>query len=135
MNDLVAWLRARLDEDERVAQAAASDPAFGYGGRWAASDHGDVVPAESHGNDWVAVGPWGGDLGDVGRHMAHHDPARVLADLDAKRRLLELHPYAGLLSAPESCESCAVIPGPCPTLRLLALPYAPHPDYREEWKP
>lgn len=57
------------------------------------------------------------------------------ADAEAKRRLLELHPYAGLLSAPESCESCVVIPGPCPTLRLLALPYAGHPDFRDEWRP
>jgi hypothetical protein len=24
---------------------------------------------------------------------------------------------------------------PCQTLRLLALPYADHPDYRPEWKP
>lgn len=56
-------------------------------------------------------------------------------DVEAKRLLLELHPYAGLLSAPESCEPCVVVPGPCPTLRLLALPYAGHPDYRDEWKP
>lgn len=24
---------------------------------------------------------------------------------------------------------------PCPTLRMLALPYADHPDYRQEWRP
>jgi hypothetical protein len=24
---------------------------------------------------------------------------------------------------------------PCDTLKLLALPYADHPDYRDEWRP
>jgi len=41
---------------------------------------------------------------------------RGLKDIAAKRRILDEHPgYA--------------------TLKLLALPYASHPDYREEWRP
>jgi hypothetical protein len=109
VDDLVTWLRAQLDDDERAARAVEGIRMPWY------FDHIDE-----------AARP----LVDLAL-----DPARVLAEVDAKRRLLDLHPYAGLLSAPESCESCVVIPGPCPTLRLLALPYADRPGCRPEWRP
>lgn len=85
-DDLVAFLRARLDEDER-------DP-----GGWS--------------------------------------PARVLAEVDAKRRILAEHPWRHEPDWPSGrqCRQCAT-EHPCTTLRLLALPYAGHPDYREEWRP
>ena len=87
----------------------------------------------------VQVGPEEDDVccndSGISRHIVNWDPARALAEVDAKRRLLDLHPYAGMLSAPESCEPCAAHPGPCATLRLLTLPYADRPGYREEWRP
>ena len=47
--------------------------------------------------------------------------ARVLAECAAKRRIVEHHaPYAGGSGRP--------------TLLLLALPYADHPDYDETWR-
>ena len=52
-------------------------------------------------------------------------PERVLAECEAKRRIVttQLQPYpAG--HAPATL-----------VLRLLALPYADHPDYRQEWRP
>lgn len=45
---------------------------------------------------------------------------RVLAECDAKRKIL-----AGVDGRPPSLS----------VVRLLALPYADHPDYRQEWKP
>lgn len=77
-------------------------------------------------------------------HIASWDPARVLAECEAKRRIVELHgPEPGFVDrrwlyckvcvrfhADIDCENEA---WPCPTLRLLALPYADHPDYRPEW--
>jgi hypothetical protein len=63
-----------------------------------------------------------------------YDPARVLAECEAKRRILDLH------RSGEVCDPCSGWLGTdpaadCPTLRLLALPYADHPDYRAaEWK-
>ncbi|WBB94214.1 DUF6221 family protein [Verrucosispora sp. WMMC514] len=57
-----------------------------------------------------------------------------LAELAADRRILDLHPSAGLRSAPESCGSCASYPGPCDTLRRMATPYAGQPGYRSEWR-
>jgi hypothetical protein len=55
---------------------------------------------------------------------------RVLAECEAKRRIIEGIPAPmvihGGVGAPTS------EPG---ILRLLALPYANHPDYRAEWRP
>ena len=54
------------------------------------------------------------------------DPARVLAECEAKRRIVQRVVEA--MDAPPD-EWTYVI------LCDLALPYADHPDYREEWKP
>jgi hypothetical protein len=108
MEDLVTWLRAQLDEDERVARRAA-DFRFNYQG--------------------------GSGVGDtLIRRFA--DPKRALAEVDAKRRILEQHPEDG----EGFCGDGIGLVGckwahPCPTLRLVALPYADRPDYREEWGP
>ena len=56
-------------------------------------------------------------LTTVAGHIARHDPARVLAECDAKRRIVERRNH---------------LDGP--TLRALAAVYADHPDWREEWK-
>jgi hypothetical protein len=77
-----------------------------------------------------------------GAHIARHDPARVLAECAAKRRIVKRHPAVS-----GCCETCtdkmshprpsewAAVRYPCPTLRDLAAVYADHPDYRDEWKP
>ena len=45
-----------------------------------------------------------------------YDPARVLREVEVKREIVKLH-------------------GIVHTLRLLAMPYADHPDYQQEWEP
>jgi len=51
-------------------------------------------------------------------------PDRVLAECEAKRRIVEgMQPY-GLI---DDINSSEILP-------LLALPYDQHPDYQEEWK-
>jgi hypothetical protein len=59
-------------------------------------------------------------------------PHRILAECEAKRRIVELHRigYDPCDAHDASFESI-----PCETLELLALPYADHPDYREAWRP
>ncbi len=73
---------------------------------------------------------------------------RVLAECDARRRIVELHqsedvdgrlPDGEEITLP-CCVVCRDSNGmreeePCQTLRLLALPYADSPGYREEWRP
>ena len=64
--------------------------------------------------------------------------------VETKRALLNEHELVPVAFSDElGCETCVatfswgseVVSGPCATLRLLALPYADHPDYREEWRP
>jgi hypothetical protein len=112
MDELIAFLRARLDEDVKVAR----DATFWTGG----------VP------EWTARAE------PDGVHIARHDPARVLADVAAKRRIIA--EYAGRdqdvdLMLGRYTERQGQWAGLHLAVRLLALPYAGHPDYREEWKP
>lgn len=105
MSDLVEFLLARIAEDETD----------------------------------VAAGVYTGD--------AHR---RIKAECEAKRRIVEEHQpvdYSGLgMTSPGACCICGADLGmgdwewvegsfPCATLRALALPYADHPDYRQEWRP
>ena len=105
MNDLAEFLLARVSEDERVARAARG-----------AGLH-DTRPAVK---EWFGV--------------AH--PDRMLVWSDARRRIVALHHAAprGTDGGEGRCAGCAH-PAPCPTLRLMSLPYADHPDFREEWRP
>jgi uncharacterized protein DUF6221 len=121
--EFLRFLKARLDEDDERAQRAAE--------LW-------------NDEDWR---PEWEDLPDeVFAHARNHDPARVLREVEAKRRIIELHPHGywpRRKGKPHLyCETCdeedGVIGGDglfCPTLRFLALPYADHPAYRAEWKP
>lgn len=55
---------------------------------------------------------------------------------DASRRILALHEQRRTLKGnPLPCLGCGSWSTPCPTLRLLAVPYADHPDYWQEWRP
>jgi hypothetical protein len=116
VEDLVQWLRAQLDEDERTARAAD-----------AAKDD----------NWW-----WGPDSESAAeRHVARHDPARVLREIDAKRQLIELHQerleqgYGSDVCAECDFGGVSQTYYPCATLRLLALPYTDQPGYQEAWRP
>jgi hypothetical protein len=124
VTDLIAFITARLDEDEHAAQQTAQ---MGDGtGEWRVSGGG------------LATGPWQllsrysaeGQLSSWHLdHIARHDPARVLRDVAAKRLVLE--------EARSLDRSADVDAGPSATqlFRLLALPYSDHPDYRQEWTP
>ncbi len=54
-------------------------------------------------------------------YIARWAPARTLQEIEAKRRMLK---ELDLTSQTQQH-----------LLKLLALPYADHPDYRQEWKP
>ena len=70
-------------------------------------------------------------------------PQQQLARIAAQRQILALHkPYQRIIGL--GCEVClgsanegrdAAFPGfPCPTLRLLAQPYADRPGWQEAWR-
>lgn len=131
MNGLAEFLKARLDEDEQAARDAGADT-------WTASDSGLY-----HEDASTQPGPFAVDgygyLGAEGIHIARHDPARVLREVEAKRRIMALHTIRSGTGGDWDTDPAAICNEcgglyPCETLELLALPYADHPDYREEWR-
>lgn len=152
-DELVAWLTAQLDTDEQTAR----DACHGTKGHWrrpARDPYGDAGRIEGD-DDEVVVYDEGSPTPLQADHIIRHDPARVLAEVDAKRRILNLHyPVDGRVYSDESpgdfktvsvCAVCSYLdreeepadeqPYPCLTVRLLALPHAGHPGWREEWRP
>jgi hypothetical protein len=126
VDDLIGWLRAQLDEDAAVARAAA-DCHDEDSPTWAV-----ITPGFVHNGD---DGMWSRltrvDRDAVADHMARFDPARVLAEVEAKREIVDQHGP----TEDGTCRLCLYLPLPCITLRLLALPYTDRPGYRDEWRP
>ncbi|MFD7661098.1 DUF6221 family protein [Streptomyces sp. NPDC059788] len=143
MNDLTQFLRDRLGEDEAAARATTERQPYD---EWDAAGAGD--DSDSRLSHWEVVKiarPHATPAAkSVSEHIARHDPARVLAEVDAKRRLLVVHAksssYDGCVICDDGNDSCGCMGGahweyPCDTVKLLALSYADHPDYRQEWRP
>lgn len=146
MSDIAEFLRARLDEDEKVARAATVarpwhvHTASGYHGdvTWI-SDSPDAVgfsePSEvQHPVGYYDPEPVGLVSPADAAHIARHDPARVLAEVAAKRAILArladtAPPYADSRQQ-EIHETLRdeVVPH-------LAAVHASHEAYRPEWAP
>jgi hypothetical protein len=131
------WLLAQLDEDDRIARAA--------GGR-----SEQVWEADLSGKDPLGLPSWpvavryvtdGGMRGAVANlpvmqersedrmvHIAEHDPARVLREIDAKRRTLIRCQEAMLAANPMLVHFAQQ------TVREMALPYTDRSGYPEEWR-
>jgi len=136
-SDLIAFLTARLDEEEREAKYAlerlsecagiqVSDP----------DDDGDIGRC-----DLLCLDEFGyleldktGHMVAYSFHALRHNPARALREIEARRSIIKVHDLAehycplpvvpgrhGQLWTPEE--------GPCWTLHLLAVAYSDHPDY------
>ncbi|RLU81085.1 hypothetical protein CTZ27_33115 [Streptomyces griseocarneus] len=155
--DLVAFLRARLNEDEQTARAALGAP-------WVRREH----VAGVHADDATDDRPHGTPVADCRRgpaayehrvalaeHIVRHQPARVLVEVEAKRRIVDA--YAVVLGELEGLRvqtRAALAEGRddfmrmhgqeaelikrarhlAPVSQALALPYTDHPDCREEWR-
>jgi len=169
--DIAEFLAACLDEDEAVARDASwSDDS----NVWTAAEHTRVydrgTPFERTEQEWYVVDSmdeaavWhvraqAADDGGVARLIARFDPARVLADIAAKRRILARHKPIPAVHAPgswqlptgftgpfaaycELCSDCAdpdggnntYEPWPCPEVRDHAAPYADRPGFKPEWR-
>jgi len=118
VDDLVTWLRAQLGDDERMALAASPGP-------WKPNAEHDEVLAVDDITVADGFALSGNQLRATVGHIARWDPARVLAEVEAKRRIVDEW-------ASEYYEHRAALGR---AVRLLALPYAEHPGYREEWRP
>jgi len=152
---IVEFLLQRIAEDEAVARAASPGvwvegvKRAGRPGHWQGIEAYSVI---------VNRGGGGVDIDDIDDvadskartdviHIARHDPARVLAEVEAKRRIVE-----GLDKSP--CVPCALgdecfhhnarasgiarqrflDPVTEQVLSSLASIYSDSPEYREEWR-
>jgi hypothetical protein len=121
---LVEFLLARIAEDEALARRALED--------------------------WYSVEGGGLRWGEVGHEASPDltvDPCRVLAECEAKRRIVDLHaPATAHSSRALTCETClsdragwsddwGADQWPCDTLRALVSVYADHPDCDPTWLP
>ena len=146
--ELVAFLRDRLDETVAKAEAARPRPEDATAGHWVAYLHMPSLPTddqsrkvhlvgcqEPDGREWVVAETGQADRAQaIADHIARHDPARVLAEANAKRALIDACERADTSAAYPDFEG-GVYSGLHDALEYLALPYADHPDYREEWRP
>jgi hypothetical protein len=139
--DLLAFLNARLLEDEAAARAATPGPwAWEATGdkdsSWALGfvqdeDGSDLSGELEHDAGIVIEGVCESISGHVpdAVHIARNDPARALREAEAKRAVSALH---GNGNVPDSCSYCHEA-WPCRTVRFLAAVYSGHRDYRPEW--
>lgn len=118
MDDLVQWLTAQLDEDERIARGAGGDS-------WRRQDHpSDTVAIyDSKGEPVVYDEGWPTE--EQAEFVAEWNPARVLREIDSKRRTLVRCQEAMLAANPMLVHFAKQ------TVREMALPYADRRGYEE----
>ncbi|HEY9413627.1 MAG TPA: DUF6221 family protein [Pseudonocardia sp.] len=131
--DLATFLLARLAEDEQAALTATycQEDAHEDVVNWHLDN--EVQPAEIVGSDGLGIIQARTQHPGVLAHIARHDPARVLAEVEAKRRIVDAFVRYDEESS-DPCESCWA-QGLGEALRLLALPYADHPECHPSWLP
>lgn len=103
VDELVTWLRAQVDDDERVAQQVMAEPGGFY-----------LEPEVE-----------GGNVMTIGAYVYRWTPKRVLAEVEAKRERLDW--ILGELADDETDETAQWI------AKLEAKPYAGRDGWREEW--
>lgn len=112
MTNLAEFLLARIAEDEAAARESASVLL--------------IINTER-------CNRIGSDEHRTYLHFDRHGPTRVLAECEAKRRIVAVH-YI-LDGDPEPfCWNCDEDVWPCKTMAALAQVYADHPDYDEAWR-
>lgn len=142
---LTDFLLARIAEDEEIASACESGVEWHLGPTEQVAHDvvcADVYPSEEDDGPLVE-----GFVTDS-RHIARWDPARVLAECEAKRHILEI--YEGGLNAKammttaddgslDAITAIAIVDSLLATLdgvmKLHAAVHADHSDYQPEWKP
>jgi len=141
--DLIEFLRARLDERERKATPTTvmlcgpDNVAACIGPSGTGDCNADKGEPRGRWGSWEKPGA---TEAEIMAHQLTHASAEqryILADVESKRRMLDLHvanmyPPMGDLGAICNHDERAY---PCITVRLLALPYSDHPDYDEAWRP
>jgi len=114
VNEIETWLRTQLDEE--AAEASQGDDL---------SWHDECCA-------WVTVTWHGTNEPQRGGPCDCGVPGRRLAEIEAKRRLLD---WLDRLDDGITDVNWWSAPSTNTARQLLALPYAGRPGYREEWRP
>ena len=137
MVELVAFLRACLSDDERLARAATEGP-WRYNPRKEWNGPPLALGVLPEPEEYVAAGPMEApvcvaatgpsddeqSMADA-RHIASWDPSRVLAEVEAKRRVITIWETQMESYGADAAEEA---------VRALAQPFSDRPGFRDEWR-
>jgi uncharacterized protein DUF6221 len=133
--DPVAFLRARYDEIEAAAKAAAD----GDSGQWFVGRKWNVYDAEDkarfdedYQGEENRLVVYGNEVA-TSEHIALNDPAYVLADIASRRRILEIYERVNSRRH-ENAEDEARAWLMDEVVAALMAPFASHPEYQDEWR-
>jgi hypothetical protein len=144
---LPEWLRAQLDEDERIARAVRVPPGWHQGPgddpEWTDKEMVCMWPPEFH-TPYEKDKHWRGlsvDGPELAAHIAEHDPARVLREIEAKRAIVARYEFACREASrvdldEDERETWIRVGGALQSVVIqLAAVYADRPGYREAVRP
>lgn len=128
---ITEFLTARYDEREAAARAVRGREFASWNRSWDDGSTRDLVIS----GERVATLPI-----DMDEHIALNDPAYVLADIAAKRRMVELcatwiaegDRHIGARDAVSIAARTQAITAET-VLRTMLQPFAEHPDFDEGW--
>ncbi len=133
IDSLIEWLLIQIAEDEMKARTAGSEA-----WKWKVIDAPTQRDALVRANGSICADSWGADRQETGFRGAEakvfierFNPERVLADCEAKRRMLaRLQNLAkAWWTTTRSAEEAKSV------MREMALAYQNRPGYRDEWRP
>ncbi len=125
--NIIDFINARLDEDEKAAKAATPSPwnlRLHEADDKIMTESGDaLIDAKSY--EEVVIEVSDEDLS----HISRHDPARVLREVAAKREVLDVCKHVhGHVSGNETADNLAES-----VLMSLANAWSTHADFKPEW--
>lgn len=142
---LITFTTARLDEDEEIAKAV-EDNSAPWPGQWEADGNHAVRTYNGHVLAYARTDNLrGGDFAPgLAAHIARHDPARALREVEAKRRIVDDYRITAsaidMITGPDIDtrgykEMCAGRDALRASVLALAAIWAGHPDYQQAWRP
>lgn len=124
-DEIIAFIRARLNDDEWVALAERLE----WDVEWKDANYEASDEAERLVQRQIHTRNCGWRMGEGLESSCTCDvPARVLADIESKRKILDLCEF-WLVESDHGVDPCAVA-----VIHEMAQPFAEHPAFKPEWK-
>lgn len=155
-DEIVAFIKAQMAIDEQLARDAGATRSGKIASWWVdcgcpgrlADEHADACWDRRVEGDNIVLYDEGGHDEDQARHIARHDPARVLGEVEAKRAILAEHEHVPAVQQSDAhryefgCRTCHNDPdcgetlglGWCETVRHMAAPFGDSPGYNPAWR-